>query len=51
MLSHFIKNNLIFENQSGFKPCDSCVNQLLVITQEIFSKFDGNYEEGYSLTF
>ena len=35
----FIENNLICENQSGFKP----VNQLLAITHEIFSSFDNNY--------
>ena len=39
-----MENNLIFENQSGFKPGDSCVNQLLVITHEIFPSFDDNYE-------
>ena len=40
-------------NQSGFKPGDSCVNQLLAITHEIFSSFDDNYEvrKGYSFTF
>ena len=40
----FIGNNLIFENQSGFKSGDSCINQLLAITHEIFSSFDDNYE-------
>ena len=40
----FIENNLICENQSGFKPGNSCVNQLLAITHEIFSSFDNNYE-------
>ena len=29
------KNNLISRNQSGFRPGDSCVNQLLDITHEI----------------
>ena len=32
------------DNQSGFKPGDSCVNQLLAITHEIFTSFDGSYE-------
>ena len=27
-------------NQSGFRPSDSCVNQLLAITHEIFEAFD-----------
>ena len=51
MFTYFIENNQISENQSGFKPGDSCVNQLLPITHEIFSRFDDNYElEEYSLT-
>ena len=44
MFTKFIENNLISENQAGFKPGDSCVNQLLAITHEIFSSFDDNYE-------
>ena len=44
MFIYFIENNLISENQSGFKPGDSCTNQLLAITHEIFSSFDENYE-------
>ena len=41
----FIENSLIFKNQSGLKPSDSCVNQLLVIiTHEIVSSLDKNYE-------
>ena len=35
----FIKNKLISSSQSGFKPCDSCINQLLSITHEIYSSF------------
>ena len=35
---------LISENQSGFKPDDSCANQSLAITHDIFSSFDDNYE-------
>ena len=44
MFTYFIENNLISENQSGFKPDDSCVNQLLAITHEIFSSFDDSYK-------
>ena len=44
MFTYFIENNLISENQSGYKPDDSCINQLLAITHEIFSSFDDNYE-------
>ena len=42
--TYFIENNLISENQSGLKPGDSGINQLLAIAHEIFSSFDGNYE-------
>ena len=35
-LFHFlIENDLISPVQSGFKPLDSCINQLLSITHEI----------------
>ena len=44
MFTYFIENSLISKNQSGFKPGDSCINQLLAITHEIFSSFDENYE-------
>ena len=40
MFPHFTENNLTFENQSEFKSGDSCVNQLLTITDEIFFSFD-----------
>ena len=36
----FIENNLISENQSGFKPDDSCINQIVSITHEIYQSFD-----------
>ena len=44
MFEFFTKNNLISDNQSGFKPGDSCVNQLLFITHEIYQSFDDNLE-------
>ena len=44
MFTYFIENSLISKNQSGFKPGDSCVNQLVAITHEIFSSFDNNYK-------
>ena len=44
MFSFFIKNNLILENQSGFKPGDSCTFQLLSIVHEIYQSFDDSYE-------
>ena len=35
MFNLFIGNKPISSNQSGFKPGDSCINQLLSITHEI----------------
>ena len=35
-------NNLLTGNQSGFRPGDSCVHQLLSITHEIYKAFDAN---------
>ena len=40
MYSFFNSNNLITEHQSGFRPGDSSINQLLSITHEIFSSFE-----------
>ena len=39
-LKFFCKNNLLSPNQSGFRPADSCINQLLSINHEILSTFD-----------
>ena len=36
------KEKLLSTNQSGFRPSDSCVNQLLIITHKIFSSFGCN---------
>ena len=44
MFSLFLTNNLLAPNQSGFKPCDSCINQLPSITHEIYSSFDDGFE-------
>ena len=40
----FIENDLISQNQSGFKPGDSCTNQLISITHEINQSFDNGLE-------
>ena len=40
MFSFFLANNLLAPNQSGFKPGDPCINQLLSITHEIYSSFE-----------
>ena len=44
MFIFFLANNLLTPNQSGFKPGESCVNQLLSITHEISSSFDDGFE-------
>ena len=36
MYSFFIENGVISPNQSGFKQGDSCINQLLTITRNIY---------------
>ena len=36
------EEKLLNPNQSGFRPFDSCINQLLAITHEIFEAFDYN---------
>ena len=36
MFSFFLANNLLAPNQYGFKPGDSCINQLLSITHKIY---------------
>ena len=40
MFKHFLDSNLIFSNQSGFKPADSCIKQLIAITHDLFKGFD-----------
>ena len=44
MLSYFLENNLITQKQSGFKPDNSCINQWLRITHEIYISFDDGFE-------
>ena len=40
LFGFFIENGLISQHQSDFKPGDSCINQLLPITHEIYQSFD-----------
>ena len=52
MLGFFLDKGLISANQSGFKPGDSCINQLLSITHNIYKSFDDGYKaRGVFLTF
>ena len=39
MLKYFLDNNLITPKQSGFRPGDSCINQLLSITHDVSTSF------------
>ena len=40
----FLDKDLVSANQSGFKPEDSYINQLLSITHDICKSFDDGYE-------
>ena len=44
MVDFFFDKSLISANQSGFKPEDSRINQLLSITHNIYKSFDDDYE-------
>ena len=40
LYNYLVSNNLITKNQSGFRPGDSCTNQLLSLVHEIQTAFD-----------
>ena len=40
----FFNDNLISPKQSGFKPGDSCINQLISITHEIYEALDAGFK-------
>ena len=44
MFEFFSENELISHNQSGFRPGDSCINQLLRITYDIYQSLDDGLE-------
>ena len=44
MIKIFTENNLISVNQLSFKPGNSCVNQLLSMTHQIFKSLDNGHE-------
>ena len=44
IFDYLIENNLITENQSGFKPGDSYINQLLSITHDIYKYLDDGFK-------
>ena len=45
MFKIFRENELISHNQSGFKPGDSCISQLLCILHDIYQSLDGDLEK------
>ena len=47
MYNHFIDNNLITVNQSGFRPNDSVTNQLTFLVDKIHSSLDVNLDDRY----
>ena len=44
MYKFFLDNNLLSPNQSGFRPGDSTISQLLAITTEIYNVFENRKE-------
>ena len=44
MFEFFTENELISHSQSGFKPGDSCISQLLCITRDIYQSLDDGFE-------
>ena len=44
LCKYLIENILLSQNQSGFKPGDSWINQLISITYEIYQSFDKGLE-------
>ena len=40
LYSYLESNHILSKSQSGFRKGDSCISQLLAITQEIYSNFD-----------
>ena len=41
MYRHFTDKQLLAPNQSGFRPSDLTINQLLYITHKIYTAFEG----------
>ena len=44
IIKFFIENDLTLSNQSGFKPGDSCLNQLVSVKHDIYKSFDELHE-------
>ena len=44
LFEDFIENDLISQNQYGFKLSDSCINQWISIANEVYQSFDDRLE-------
>ena len=44
MYKYIRDNNLLSPNQSGFRTCDSCINELLSVTHDIYHSFDDGFK-------
>ena len=44
LYEYFIDNELFSSSQSDFRPGDSCINQLLSITHDIYQSFGNGFE-------
>ena len=42
LYSYLLQSKILNNNQSGFRTGDSCINQLIAITHEIYKDFTGN---------
>ena len=48
LYEYFTENELISSSVSDFKPEDSCINQLISITHDIYQSFDNRLKLGVS---
>ena len=46
MYDYFFDNKLISQNHSGFKHRDSCINQLIYVTNDIWNLLNEGLEGG-----
>ena len=44
MFNFLYQNNIISPKQTGFKPWDSCINELISITHEIYQSLNATLE-------
>ena len=49
LFEYFFENDSISRNQSGFKPGDSCTNQLISITHKIYHKIYQFFDDGFKV--